>query len=300
MPTVHEQLAAEESKLARLIRRKPSGPAAKIAAMTAEVQASAAKVRTLREQARTRPSPGRAAAMRERDRRDAERKAREPARKAFSLARSFAHPELQGVSLRADRLSPEQGKELHDLVSARIEGGLRGRDERRYKRLLATAAGEPKIWDLAEARSAAEEREAAEAERAREAGMPVRVFRGKGGCYLPGFLHSWLHNVEAESFSVVDLAVLATVALGLENGKSPFAKSEFAAGAIVIDSALGFTFLPHLNPGGDIGERRARDSIVYLNANDLLSIDTASDGRTTIALGSRMRKLLEATPDAAA
>ena len=100
----------------------------------------------------------------------------------------------------------------------------------------------------------------------------------------------WLFGSEDGSFAVVDVAVLGTIVLALEQGRSPFARSEFRDGAIVLDNATGFAFLPCMNPDGELGERRVRDAVVYLAGNDWLEIGTL-DGRTTLGPGSRARKL---------
>ena len=296
MPTVRDdqgELAAEERKLARMLKAEPTGNAETITAATSKLKATAERVKHLRAQVSfPRPSAARAEAMAERDRRAERRKRKEPARTAATKLRAFAHPELVGASLNVSRLSEGEGKELLELVEARYEGSLSDRKERRYRALVGKLAGDPGLFERSRKAREAEAAEAEAAERARLDAIPLRRFEGKGGAFLPGYLLDWLLGSEEGSFAVVDVAVLGTIVLALEQGRSPFARSEFRDGAIVLDNATGFTFLPCMNPDGDLGERRVRDAVVFLAGNDWLEIGSL-DGRTSIGLGSRARKLLE-------
>jgi hypothetical protein len=75
-------------------------------------------------------------------------------------------------------------------------------------------------------------------------------------------------------------------------GADPRAKSEAVGGVIVLDAATGFAFLPYMNPAGELGETRVRDAVAFLAANDWLEVGTVN-GRPSVALGQRARKLLE-------
>lgn len=291
-----QDLRREEGKLARLLQWKPSGSAETIRAKAEETKATASRVQRLRYQVRPpRPTAARAEAMAERDRRAEQRKQKEPARTAATKLRAFAHPELAGTTLNVSRLSEGEGKELLELVEARYQGSLSDRKERRYRALIGKLAGDPGLFERSRKAREAEAAEAEAAERARLDAIPLRRFEGKGGAYLPGYLLDWLLGAEEGSFAVVDVAVLAVIVLGLEHGRSPFARSEFVDGAIVLDNSTGFAFLPCMNPDGELGERRVRDAVVFLAGNDWLDIGKLG-GRTSIGLGSRARKLIEEGP----
>jgi hypothetical protein len=293
--TYQEQLAREEAKLARMIRTEPTGPAEKVNAATRALRATAARVRELR--AKAEPSAevrmaGMAARRRMEDEqktRAAERAKREPARKAAKLVASFAHPELRGLTLTPSRLSDGEGEDLLALVTDRCEGDLSGRRENRYRRLAGRLAGDEQAFDQARKEQAT----ADTAERARLDSLPVRCYRGKGGAFLPGFLLGWLLDSEPGSFSVIDAGVLATFVLAVEQGATPFARSTVEGGRIVLDTATGFAFRPGMNPDGELGERRVRDAVVYLAANDWLDTVATSEGRTSVGLGPRTRRLIE-------
>ena len=47
-----------------------------------------------------------------------------------------------------------------------------------------------------------------------------------------------------------------------------------------------------MDPAGEIGEHRVRDAVAFLAANDWLEVGTVN-GRSSLALGDRARKLLE-------
>jgi hypothetical protein len=82
------------------------------------------------------------------------------------------------------------------------------------------------------------------------------------------------------------------IVMALEHGHSPFIRSEFVDGVIVIDAATGFAFKRCMNPDGEVSERQVRDAVVYLAGNDWLETGTLDD-RTSVTLGARARKLLE-------
>jgi hypothetical protein len=48
-----------------------------------------------------------------------------------------------------------------------------------------------------------------------------------------------------------------------------------------------------MNPDGELGERRVRDAVVYLAGCGWLELGKTSDGRTSVGLGRRTRKLIE-------
>jgi hypothetical protein len=125
--------------------------------------------------------------------------------------------------------------------------------------------------------------------RARIEAMPLRRFEGKDGVYLPAHLHGWLMN--AGEGSVIDVGVLA-VLFALEHADAPFAGGEVVNGAITLDAAHGFALLPGLNPHGEFGEQRVRESVAYLARNRWLETETVQ-GRTSIRRGERARKLTQ-------
>jgi hypothetical protein len=94
------------------------------------------------------------------------------------------------------------------------------------------------------------------------------------------------------STSITDLGIPAVIVLALEQGRSPFARSEVVDDAIVLDAGLGFNFLPCMNPRGELGEPRVRDAVAFLAGNDWLEVGTVN-GRPSVTLGQRARKLLE-------
>jgi hypothetical protein len=304
VPTLRDELRAEEAKLARMVKTKPSGPAAKIRAMTAELHATADRVKHLRMQHVKEAHEGayRVAelrtAMKEQIQREREkeihRKAMEPARRAVGLVRGYAHRELTGRSIRVENLTPEQGVELLELVEERIEHGLTGRKLRRYEALVGGLVDDVGAFERARRERETQERQEAEQAKARLDAMPLRRFEGKGGAYLPAYLFDWLAGTEEGSMSVADIGILGAVMLALEQGRSPFARSEVRDGVIVLDPATPFAFLPYMNPGGELGEPRVRDAVAFLAANDWLEVGTVN-GRPSVALGDRRKLLGEAT-----
>ncbi len=60
----------------------------------------------------------------------------------------------------------------------------------------------------------------------------------------------------------------------------------------MLDAGTGFALLPYMNPGGELGQQRVRDSVAYLAANNWLAVEEPT-GKTRIRLGERARKLLE-------
>ena len=304
MASAQEQLKAEEGKLRKLAAWRPRGPVAEIEAQTEKLRATAENVELLRAElappkppvteplasARLAALAGRRQFEAEQKAKAVERKRREPARKAARKLLAFAHAELAGASLNVERLREAEGVELLALVEERYDGELSGRKLKRYERLVGTLAGEPALFERKRKEAEADAAEALEAERARLEAMPVRRYEGKGGIYLPAFLHSWLMG-SAEGLNVTDLGVLAAILFGIEHGRSPFHRSHVTDGAIVLDAGAGYQLLTCLNPDLELGAGRVLEAVEYLRRNDWLEIDR-SDGRTRIRLGERARRQL--------
>jgi hypothetical protein len=295
-----EELEREEQTLRRLMKTPPEGSAATINAAAAKLRSTAEQVKPLRAQvfneeahrAAARRAGRRELEQKEREKAE-ERKRREPARKATRRMLQFAHPELRGATLNSTRLSIEEGEELLALVEERLAGSLSAKKEKRYRRLVGVLAGDPDLFERKRTEQEAEERQAAEAKRARLDAMPLRRYEGKGGAYLPAYLHSWLLGRAEGSLSVVDLGLLGTLLLAFEHGVSPFYGSEVLAdGAIVLDAGGPFQLVAQANPAGELGAGRVREAADYLARNGWLQLETV-ESRVRLRPGERARKLLD-------
>lgn len=299
MSSVREELAAEEKKLARLLKAPmPDGSRARAA--TDALRSTAESVRRLRLRAGMEPTAREhmsalAARRRVEDEQRAKRKEsakREPARKAAKRLLAFAHPELVGARLDASRLSIKQGEELLELVEQRRAGELSGRKQKRYEGLVGTLAGEPALFERKRKEAESTAAEADALERARVEAMPLRRFEGRGGVYLPAYLFSWLMTPTSDGLNVTDVGILAAILFGLEHGRSPFLNSEVDAGAITLDGSAKYQLLPYLNPEGELSASRVSEAVRYLADSRWLELETAA-GRTRIRPGERARRELE-------
>lgn len=122
--------------------------------------------------------------------------------------------------------------------------------------------------------------------------MPLRRYEGKGGVYLPAYMHSWLMKPGGDGLNIADLGILAAILFAFEHGEPPFYKSEMIDGEIVLDAAAKYQLLAYLNPEGELGPGRVWEAVRYFADNRWLEIDTA-EGRNRIRLGERALKLLE-------
>ena len=303
---LRERVGRERKIVDKFLRLRPEGRSvAELRKATEEARAAHGRLKELRRALGVRQHVDwiESAPLRRQLEQDAKAKAErrkrlEPAAKAARLVVEFAHPELAGARLVAANLSEEEGVELLALVEERREGALTPKAESRYRQLVGTLAGSPSLFEDAARERAIGEREAALAEKARLDAMPLRRFEGKGGAFLPGYLHDWLMDPDEGSMSLTHLGVLGVLLLAFEHAETPFAGSEVVDGVIVLDPGLGFTLSRTVDPYGDLGAGRVRESVAYLAANGWFDVDTA-DGRTRIRPGERLRTLLEEAEAAA-
>jgi hypothetical protein len=248
------------------------------------------------------------------DERRKRRDARQPVVSALRFAAARRHPELDGATLAADRLSESEGQELAAIVKkARAvvyqEGAepLSEAKTRRYEELLGVAAcGEPAFFEQQRREKKVREKVRALGEERRLASLPRRPQLAEpGSIELPRFAcYSWLRDDTDGRWTLADVACLVAFLAIFENkdpGLVANARLEELDGepVLVIAGGIGSEFRFAGQIGGDSvdtslsGHVRLRNALRTLSANRWLEIE-ATSAETRIKLGPRAKALGQA------
>ena len=233
----------------------------------------------------------------------------------YSLRNTLVLPELKGETLRPEKLSEAEGKELRGFIKRKRAHGdsgvepLDAKEERRFEKLAGKAAGDARLFARKHKERETQEKIAAAKEELRIAALPRRLeYAEPGSIALPRHVVNWLLNPAAGSLDLPILGALVGLLFSFENQKpilsgSVFEKRDEEVVLVCREPFDQLRFIRTVNPndGSDdfrtSGRVKAQPALRYLIQNNWLaarqeaaiSRSAWASGRGRCAKGRRTR-----------